>query len=173
MVILVIKSLYFFLPAYVANMAPVLFAWLPVLGISVNKKKFGVNKTWRGLIVAVIFGSAIYYIQKMLYLQGGIWQDLSVVDYAGHGLALGILLSFGAILGDLVESYYKRKRGIEPGEPWVPWDQLDFVIGGLLLSFLVYLPGIEVILLIVLLSPLLHLVVNYLGFMLKINKAKL
>jgi hypothetical protein len=32
---------------------------------------------------------------------------------------------------DSVKSFVKRRVGIAPGAPWIPFDQLDFVIGAL------------------------------------------
>ncbi len=171
MLILLLKSLYYFLPAYAANMAPVLFKFLPLGSKSVNKKLFGKNKTWRGLIVGTIFGTLIFSLQKILYING-FFTEISLIDCGGYGLLFGFLLSFGALCGDLVESYYKRKQGIFPGEKWFPWDQLDFVIGALILSSLVYQVSGEVLLVLVLVSPILHLIVNYLGYLLKFKKNK-
>ena len=85
---------------------------------------------------------------------------------------IGALLGLGAILGDLVESYYKRKAGIPSGKSWKPWDQLDFVIGGIIFSFFVFVPPAEVVLVLLIFSPLLHIGANYLGYYLKINKKK-
>ena len=64
------KSLYFFLPAYFANMAPVLFKKLNLLNKPVHEKLFGKNKTWRGLVVAVILGGIIFWLQKIAYIKG-------------------------------------------------------------------------------------------------------
>jgi CDP-2,3-bis-(O-geranylgeranyl)-sn-glycerol synthase len=35
--------------------------------------------------------------------------------------------------GDSLKSFVKRRMGIPPGRPWVPMDQLDFIIGSLVL----------------------------------------
>ncbi|MBU0457701.1 MAG: CDP-archaeol synthase [Nanoarchaeota archaeon] len=168
--LLLIKSLYFFLPAYFANMAPVLFRWIPFLNKPINKKLFGENKTWRGMVVAVVVGSLVFWLQKIFYVNG--FRSLAIIDYQGFSLMFGFLLGLGAILGDLVKSYYKRKNNLKPGKSWPPWDQLDFVIGGLLLSFFVYVPPVEVVVILLLLSPLLHVVVNYIGYLLGIRNVK-
>lgn len=31
--------------------------------------------------------------------------------------------------GDAAKSFFKRRVHVPPGKPWVPFDQLDFVIG--------------------------------------------
>lgn len=170
--LLILKALYFFLPAYFANMAPVIFKKVPFLAKPVNAKLFGVNKTWRGLVLATLTGTLIFLLQKQLYQLGGFWENIALIDYTGFSILLGALLAFGAILGDLVESYFKRKRGTAPGKQWFPWDQLDFVIGAFLLSFVIYVPAIEVIVMLLLLTPLLHVGTNHIAYYLKIRKEK-
>ncbi len=168
---LILTSLYFFLPAYLANMAPVLFKWLPWGDKPIQEKLFGRHKTWRGLIIGTLTGTLLFALQQAVYNAG--WKKLALIDYYDFSLLLGFLLALGALLGDLVKSYYKRKAGIAPGQPWIPFDQMDFVFGGLILGFFVYVPPSEVVLVLMIISPLLHLIVNYLGFLLGINKTKI
>lgn len=168
---LILQSLYFFLPAYFANMSPVLFRWIPWLNKPIHERLLGAHKTWRGIVLATIIGTLIFATQKYAYTKG--FTSLALIDYSGFSILLGTLLGFGAILGDAFKSYYKRKQHIEPGHPWMPWDQLDFVIGGLLLSMLMYVPSAEVALILLITSPLLHIVVNYIGYKLGINKSKI
>ncbi|MEK6900564.1 MAG: CDP-archaeol synthase [Nanoarchaeota archaeon] len=167
---MILESLYFFLPAYFANMAPVLLRWIPFGGKPITEKLFGSHKTWRGLVVAVLAGGLVFWLQKIAYDAG--FTSLALIDYADFSVLLGFLLGAGAIIGDLVKSYFKRKQGIKPGNPWLFWDQIDFVIGGLLFSFFVYVPDVLVVLVLVTLSPVLHAAVNYIGYLLKINKKK-
>ncbi len=171
MIEIFLQALYFFLPAYFANMAPVMFKKLPILEKSINKKALGKNKTWRGLILGIFFGTFVFYLQQLLYAKE-ILISLALIDYNGHPLLLGLALAIGALLGDLIESYFKRKNKIKPGKPWIPYDQLDFVVGALLLSSLFYVPRVEAILIILMASPLLHVLVNHIGFYLGIRKAK-
>ena len=165
----ILKCLYFFLPAYFANMAPVLFRWIP-FNQPINEKQFGKNKTWRGLIVAVLIGGLVFYLQKIAYAQG--FTQWALIDYNGFSVLFGFLLGLGAILGDVMKSYYKRKANIAPGESWKVWDQLDFVIGGIIFSFFIYVPPVSVVLVLVILSPLLHILINHLAYWLKIRKKK-
>ncbi len=166
----ILQALYFFLPAYCANMAPVIFRRFPWLGFPVSEKYFGSHKTWRGLVVAVLFGTAVFWIQRRLYTQGFV--SWALVDYSGFSLWFGVCMSAGAILGDLVKSYYKRKVDIAPGKPWLGWDQLDFVIGGLIGVMFVYVPDVLVVVVLLVLSSGLHVLVNYLGYILKIQEKK-
>jgi CDP-2,3-bis-(O-geranylgeranyl)-sn-glycerol synthase len=170
MVSIIIKSLYFFLPAYFANMAPVLFKKLPFLDISISEKLFGKNKTWRGIFVAVVVGYLTFVLQKIAYSEG--FTSWALIDYSDFTVLFGAALGLGAIVGDLVKSYYKRKAGIAPGTPWWGFDQLDFVFGGIAASFIFYVPRVEVVTILIVFSPVLHMLVNRIGYFLKIRKAK-
>ena len=171
MVLLLIgKALYFFLPAYIANMAPVLCKKIPLLNKPVHEKRFGSHKTWRGLIAAVLAGGLVFWLQKIAYGMG--FRSLAVIDYTDFSVLLGFLLGGGAILGDLVKSYYKRKGGIKPGHSWVPFDQLDFVIGGIIGSFFLYVPPASIMLVLLIVSPVLHALFHYIGYLLNMNGTK-
>ncbi len=165
------SSLYFFLPAYIANMMPVFVKKVPLLNKPISEKYFGKNKTWRGLVAATIAGGIIFIIQQLLYKAG--FTQLALIDYTDFTPILGFLLGFGAITGDLIKSYYKRQAEIPPGQPWYGFDQVDFVIGAIISSFLIYVPQIETVIILLIVSPLLHLIVNYLGFQLGIRERKI
>lgn len=169
--LLIIKSLYFFLPAYIANMAPLLLRGIPFLGKPVWERKFGKNKTWRGIIVASLVGILVFWLQKWLF-GFGFFYRISLIDYGDFSLLLGFLLGLGAILGDLVKSYFKRRKGIKEGASWKPWDQLDFVIGGIVLSWFVYVPKIGVVVVLLMISPFLHMLFCRIGYWLKIREGK-
>lgn len=151
-------------------MAPVLLRWIPWGGKPLHEKWFGAHKTWRGLIVAPLVGGLVFLLQKWLYLQG--FQDWALIDYADFPLWFGFLQGAGVIIGDIVKSFYKRKQGIKPGDPWWGWDQLDFVLGGILAGFLAYVPRIGTVLVLVIFSPILHLLANNIGYLLKITKSR-
>lgn len=168
--LLILQSLYFFLPAYVANMAPVLFKWIPWLDKPVHERLLGGHKTWRGIIVATIMGTIVFALQKYAYAIG--FDRIALIDYNGFSWWMGVLLGAGAILGDAIESYYKRKAGIPPGHSWMPWDQLDFVIGGVLLGMILYVPPAEVVFVLLIASPLLHIAANYIGYLIGVNEKK-
>ncbi len=167
---IIIKIFWLLLPAGIANMSPVLFKWIPFLSTPINKRLFGAHKTYRGFVIAIISAILIVYIQKLLYPY---MQNYSLVDYSTINiLFLGFLLGFGAMLGDLVQSFFKRRKGIAPGKQWVPWDQLDWIIGALILvSFVVKLSVFEIIAALVLFGVL-HPIINLIGYTLQIKKNK-
>ncbi len=171
--IFIIKCIYFMLPAYFANMAPVLFRKINFLDIPVdfNKKLFGTpifgsHKTFRGIFFGVLIGFLVFIIQKNYSPV-----SISLIDYSNTPFFVGILLSAGAIFGDLIKSFIKRRLGKKEGQPFIPWDQLDFALGAVIFSF-AYFPGWQSIAVILLISPLLHIAINHLAFYLKIRKEK-
>jgi len=156
----VLQALYFFLPAYVANMTPVLVKKLELFNWPINKIALGSHKTWRGIIFGV--GAAIF----VAYCQARYvpWlPNLSIAPYE-QWLGLGLLLGLGALAGDSVKSYFKRKKGIKPGGRWIPWDQIDYVIGGLALTYFVFFPGIKAAITLIVVSFFLHYLVSWMGY---------
>ncbi len=167
---LLLSSLYFFLPAYFGNMAPVIFQKIKFLEKPIWEAKLGKNKTWRGMVSGTVLGGLVFFIQKILYNTG--FTSLAIIDYSDFSILLGLLLGLGAVVGDAVESYYKRKAEIPSGESWPVFDQLDFVIGALVFSWFVYVPNAEVALLILIFSPLLHVLVNQIAYVLEIRDTR-
>lgn len=169
MITLILKSLYFFLPAYLANMAPFFIKYINKWKKPVSSKYFGKNKTWIGILFAVIVGFVVFLLQQVFYLKA---INLSLIDYQDFPFYFGAVLGLGAIVGDLIESYYKRQAKIAPGEPWMLWDQLDFVFGGIIASSLFYVPAIEVVVVLLIVSPVLHVLTNFIGYTLGLKKNK-
>jgi CDP-2,3-bis-(O-geranylgeranyl)-sn-glycerol synthase len=166
------------LPAYFANMAPVLIKGsFKELKIPVdfnakidNNTIFGRHKTFRGLIFGIIFAILIAFIQYLLY-NFDFFKLMSFIDYS-NWLLLGFLFGSGAIFGDLVESFFKRRLNIKPGKPLIPWDQLDFVVGSLIFIYPLYRLSLTKIITIIILSFVLHVLVNHIAYYLKIRKEK-
>lgn len=167
------------LPAYFGNMAPVLAGGvLKKLAHPIDFNKtfrgkpiFGTHKTFRGLIMASLFGIIIFALQKLLY-QFPFFQKISLIDYSNYTLLVGFLLGFGAIIGDLVKSFFKRQFNHKAGTPWIPFDQTDYVVGALLFVSIIYIPSWQAILVIFIASFLLHIIANHLAYYLKIRKVK-
>lgn len=135
-------ALWFFLPAGMANMVPILVVKIP--GVSRwnspidfratfrGKRVFGAHKTWRGLVAGIVAATLVLWLQQ--YLVGHVaWiaEHTNQVDYlALPTLILGPLFAIGALGGDAIESFFKRQRGVAPGQGWFPFDQIDYIIGG-------------------------------------------
>ncbi|MEM4500149.1 MAG: CDP-2,3-bis-(O-geranylgeranyl)-sn-glycerol synthase [Candidatus Woesearchaeota archaeon] len=136
----ILKSIWFLLPAYIANSTPVLVYKLPVLNVPVDfnrklngKPIFGTHKTWRGLVFGILFGMIITYLQAILYQNFEFIKKISIYDYE-NAFLFGFLMSFGALFGDLVKSFFKRRVGIREGKDWPIFDQIDFIVGALVFT---------------------------------------
>ena len=174
---LILQCLYFMLPAYFANMAPVIVKKIDFLKIPIdfnkkikNKPIFGKNKTFRGLVFGVIFAIIIAYLQFLLY-KNNIFVNISIADYS-NWLLIGFLMGFGAIFGDLVESFIKRGINYEPGRSFVPLDQLDFVLGAMIFVYPLVALSLNKIIIILLLSFVLHVIVNHIAYYSGMRKEK-
>ena len=161
-----IAVILFFAPAGIANAAPVLANRMPVwnrwktpldFGKSWHGKRItGDNKTWRGLISGIILGGiSAVLISKLV-------PETIVNDIV---FATGALLGAGALVGDAIESIVKRQRGIAPGTKWFPWDQVDYIIGGLLFVLpIAHLPQWAILTIVIAYFPL-HLLFAYIGYL--------
>lgn len=171
------KCFYLMLPAYFANMAPVMVKKVNMLAFPVdfNKKMsskpvLGSNKTFRGLVFGVIFAIIVAYLQFSLY-NVGFFKGISFIDY-GNWLLFGFLMGSGALTGDLIKSFFKRRIGLKPGAKFIPFDQTDFVVGALVFIMPVFELTLKIFISSLLLSFALHIIVNHIAFYLKIRNEK-
>ena len=171
MVIIIIKALYFFLPAYCANMAPV-FAYALKLpwGQPVSARLFGEHKTYRGFVAGFLMALFVICIQKILF-QKNVFVTISILDYNTISIFLyAFAFGVGAITGDLVKSFFKRRLGKNPGAMWFPFDQLDFVFGALIFLYPFYQTPKEIVTILLIITPILHLPLNILGYFLGLKQ---
>ena len=153
------------LPAYVANMCPVIFDKLRFpLGAPIDEKLFGSHKTWRGFYAGYIGAVATLFLQTTIPIS-------SIINYSEINTFLyAVLFGIGALAGDLIKSFFKRKMGIAPGDSWFPFDQLDFVFGALIYLSPFFIPSWQNIAVIIIITPLLHFFANLIAYVLKLKK---
>ena len=60
----------------------------------------------------------------------------------------------------------------QPGKPWFPFDQIDWVIGSWLFILIYIDNSLKIIFTAIILSLILHPLVNYIGYLLKFKKNK-
>ena len=172
-----LKCFYFMLPAYFANMAPVIVKRINFFNCPIDfNRKFnnnpilGSHKTFRGFIFGIIFAVIAAYAQFLIYRQE-LFRSLSFFDYDGW-LLLGFLMGFGALTGDAVKSFFKRRLGIKPGAKFIPFDQTDFVAGAVAFTAIFFDVTLKVFAVSLLLTFALHIMVNHLAFYMKIRSEK-
>ena len=176
-VIFMLKCFYLMLPAYFANMAPVIAKKIDLFNFPVDFNKtinskpvLGKNKTFRGLIFGVIFALIIAYLQFLLYKMG-FFKNISFFNYQ-NWLLFGLLMGLGALTGDLIKSFFKRRLDFEPGAKFVPFDQTDFVVGALLFIMPIFDLTLKIFVVSLVLSFMLHITTNHLAFYFRIRNEK-
>ena len=145
---LIINALVFILPAYFANAAPVVFGGgAPIDGgrkFFDGRHIFGPGKSIRGFIVGLIAGLLIGSLQ-------GRWMA-------------GLLLALGALFGDLLGSFIKRRLGAKRGESAPGLDQLGFLALAILFVLPVQVPSLSIVIVLFLMTPMIHLGTNFIGY---------
>jgi len=177
-----IKCIYFMLPCYFANMAPPIAKRLGILKFLdkpvdfnfkiKNQPILGKHKTLRGFIVGIIVAICVCIFQKYLF-RFDFFFKISLLNYDKvNAFLFGLLMGFGSLFGDSVGSFIKRRFKKPEGRSFIFLDQLCFVMGALLFSSFIYLPNTEHIIFILVVTFFLHILVNHIGYWLKIQENK-
>jgi len=158
-VIILIKD---FIAAMVANASPVfLRKGTPIdMGRKFldGRRLLGDGKTFEGYFLGLFFGYTVATVESLL-----------LNDY--HFVIYGLAGALGALVGDTVSSFFKRRLGLERGAPLPIVDQLDFYVGAAVFMWFVgwrprsiaYLLGGAVLIII------LHRLTNYLAYRLHLK----
>ena len=167
---LLITAFWLMLPAYLPNNCAVLFGGGTPLDFGRSfhdgHRILGDGKTFRGTIGGTIGGLLIGLLLNSLA------PSLGMPSFGSGFDSLPILLglSLGAMLGDIVAAFFKRRMGLKRGAQLFIIDQLDFVIGAWILT-LILAPTwfqqnftLEIIIIVLLVTPILHRVMNIIGF---------
>lgn len=135
-----LEVIYFALPAFAANAAPVLTARLGLLkSLTIpldgglkwrGRPLLGKNKTWRGITAAIVFAACTTALQYTVVGPPRLPAPLetSLMYALVYGMFVGII----CMAGDAVESFVKRAFDIASGEPFIPFDQIDYMIAFLI-----------------------------------------
>jgi CDP-2,3-bis-(O-geranylgeranyl)-sn-glycerol synthase len=152
---LAIEALKFIFPAYCANAVPVIAGGgLPIdLGNNFldGKPIFGMNKTFRGFLAGLAVGTAVGLVESIAF---------------GYRLEFGLLLSLGALFGDLAGAFVKRRFSIRPGDMLPVVDQVDFIIGAIVFSLPLSLQfeSWQLFAAVLVITPPIHLLTNFAAY---------
>jgi len=157
------------LPAYIANPTAVVFGGGKPIDSGKNwsdgRRIFGDGKTYRGLVGGTACGIVIGIIQMQVQWAPAHFSYIAIFT-----------LSFGALLGDIVKSFFKRRLGYERGAKFPLVDQLDFVAGAWVLTYLLapeWFTGnftLWIMIAVLIITPVLHRVTNIVGYYAKLKK---
>jgi len=194
--IIIVQALWLILPAYIANASAVLVGGGCPIDFGKKwkdqKRILGDGKTWRGLFAGSFIGMTAGFGLAVVakYAAQSEFSYLMLTDFEGFPLMIPLIfaLCFGALLGDIIESFFKRRMGRERGENWFVFDQIDFIIGALFLSFIfsvfLQISGVYSsnwflenftlwhILILLFITPFFHILANFMNSRLHTTKAK-
>jgi CDP-2,3-bis-(O-geranylgeranyl)-sn-glycerol synthase len=157
---IIIDALKFVFPAYCANAIPVIAGGGRPIDFGKNffdgRPIFGENKTLRGFFAGLFVGTTVGFIESILF---------------GYSPFFGLILSLGALSGDLAGAFIKRRIRLAPGEMLPVIDQIDFIVGAILFSLAFYpqvLSG-ALILAVLIITPPMHLLTNFAAYKLRLK----
>ncbi|NHI83365.1 MAG: CDP-2,3-bis-(O-geranylgeranyl)-sn-glycerol synthase [Candidatus Thorarchaeota archaeon] len=168
------------LPAWIANATPVIFGG----GQSIDggrtlrdgRRLLGDGKTIRGFLAGVFFGILTGVSQNMIapHLLPLLAQFVKVTSNMEYVLFMtipsAVLLSLGALIGDIFGSFLKRRINLESGAPSPMLDQLGFMIMGLLFAYPVLQPEPIFVVILILVTLAIHWISNALGYLLGLKR---
>ncbi|MFC6757080.1 MULTISPECIES: CDP-2,3-bis-(O-geranylgeranyl)-sn-glycerol synthase [Haloarcula] len=162
----VVTAMWAMLPAYVPNNVAVLAGGgKPIDGGQKlgDRRILGDGKTQRGTVLGTAAGLGLALLLSEI---APTVSDLLGTQLPTFPILAGLGLAFGAMLGDIAASFLKRRTGRERGAAFPGLDQLDFVVGALACVWVLSPEWTEatfttpVLLVVLVLTPLLHVVTN-------------
>lgn len=135
-----------------------------------GKQIFGPGKTWEGLFLGVVVAVLVASFQMFAYPFLPWHLSPVPLDIIPMTPFLGFVIGLGAMVGDLGGSFVKRRLGIPRGKPAPLLDQLDFIIG--MFAFLSFAVAVkwEWIVILLVITPFLHLTANGIAYLAKLKK---
>lgn len=138
-----------------------------------GRRVLGPSKTWSGFLVGGAIGAAVGVFEAWLILLAPPnWALVPVL--APNVLAaipFALLIAYGAMTGDAIGSFVKRRLGRPSGERTPLLDQFPFVLVPIALGFTLYTPlfaGVfvnwEAVIWLVMLTLGLHALFNWIGY---------
>ncbi len=172
-----VEALYLILPAYAANGLVPAFVKLRGRSHPIDANKnfvdgrplFGTGKTWEGLIFGTLIGGIIGLAEQLAYpyLPWGI--SPIALNIVPMSFLLGFILGLGAMLGDLIGAFFKRRVGLKRGQPAPILDQEDFLIFAVVFASFVVPIKIGWFILLLIITPLIHWLACFIGWLIKVK----
>lgn len=158
--LLLFNAFSYILPAYVCNSAAALYGGKKPLDLGKKwkgRRILGNGKTFRGTFFGFVFGVVTAALIGI------------VLDNVYFYLPLGVLLITGALVGDTVSSFFKRRAGLKRGRSVPLLDQWDFVFGAAIFGSVMFIPSLETFVFLLIVTPVIHLSLNAVSYLLKMK----
>jgi CDP-2,3-bis-(O-geranylgeranyl)-sn-glycerol synthase len=170
MLYLIVQVVWLGLPGAVSRLSPPIATRLfPAFyhPLDLNKKYkgnriLGYQKTFRGIITGLIFAHLTFVLQNFLLLRS---PESFLVSVQPNLTSLptfyGVYLGLGALAGDIIKSFFKRRQGIKPGAPWPPFDQVSWILGMLVMQNIFLPVNFIFVVLTIIMGVLFHYTVKF------------
>ncbi len=125
-----------------------------------GKRVLGDGKTWEGFITGLIGG----YLASIV---------ISTLLQQPFLVPLLFLAALFGLLGDIVESFFKRRLGLKRGDPLPIMDQLDFALSTTLFYYIIGAIDINktsLVILALIIIALTHIISNTIAYILGLKK---
>jgi CDP-2,3-bis-(O-geranylgeranyl)-sn-glycerol synthase len=174
---------WYVLPAYVANGFAVFAKFCrtrhPIDGnqlLKDGRPLFGEGKTWEGFLIGLVSGTILGLVQ--------LWTSPLLYTIINQYLILPpelipivfittpqiLLVASGALIGDLLGSFIKRRLNISRGRPAPFLDQLDFIVVAIIFGILVNPLPLLIIAFLLIVTPIIHFLANIIGYLLGLKE---
>jgi CDP-2,3-bis-(O-geranylgeranyl)-sn-glycerol synthase len=200
LIYLIMNAIVFIFPAFVANAAPTILGKGKRFNVSIdsgrywkdNKRILGDGKTIRGFVSGVVCGmiscvvilvlvaySGYSLVYTSCFKEGMLYRVLQPlgVNLGNNGIILsalvGFLLGCGALIGDIIGSFIKRRSGLQRGESYPLMDQLGFLVVALIMVFPVIPWPLIWLIILVPITLGLHIGLNILSYVVGIQEVPL
>lgn len=172
-----VTTLYFILPAYLSNSGGLIFGGGKPVDFEKSDKHgtrwIGNGVTWKGMVGGTILGTVVGAIQgyfdPTIIANYGPWIYTPISANLTEGIITGFLLGFGALVGDAIGSFIKRRIGIGRGKPAPILDQIDFLLVALIFVSPIYNLSWGFIAIAIVLTIIIHLVANTIAYLVGIK----
>lgn len=134
-----------------------------------GRRVFGDNKTWRGAIVML---TGVVLTTALLSLWPRYWHHLPAGIQDAGPWVYGVLLGLGVVIGELPNSFLKRRLGVAPGAQrrsaggllLSVYDQADFVLAVWILLLPIWTMSVGQAAIVFVVVTAVHLVINLVGY---------
>lgn len=171
-----IEAIWLILPAFAVN------GLIPLVGLRKNnhpidggrsfrgKPIFGPGKTWEGLIFGCFIGILIATIEMLAFPYLPFDASPVLLTIIPMSPVLGLLLGLGTISGDMAGSFIKRRVGLPRGAIAPLLDQEDFLLMSLFFVSFIVVIKLDWVLLLVIITPIIHLVASMIGYKMRVKR---
>ncbi len=180
--IFLLLGFWYIFPAYIANGFAV-FGRLIKSKHSIDggrlfideRRILGPGKTWEGFFCGLTSGFLFGILQVLAapFLLALIEQYLvlppELYPIVLLSVPLVFLVALGALVGDLIGSFIKRRLNIARGRPAPVIDQLDFLVAAMIFGILITPLPFIIALFLLIVTPLIHLLANVVGYLLRVK----